>query len=168
MIISETVIRNIVKNVLKRVLSENVDEETYSAFHGSPSARIEQGKFKRGKYGYLGGGIYFSTSEYYAKHYAGKYDGHGTIYTVAIDINNPLILSSVNPTEEFLTKIYGSKRIYQNRSAKQSFDTRLITNKDIQKLFSLGYDGVIWEYAGEKEFCVYDNSQIKILDKKEV
>ena len=50
MIISETVIRNIVKNVLKRVLSENVDEETYNAFHGSPSARIEQGKFKRGKY----------------------------------------------------------------------------------------------------------------------
>lgn len=153
--------------MLRKILREAIEEEIFNAYHGSPSGDIVTGKFKKGKRGYMGPGIYFSKDIDYAKHYA-KQMGSGTLYTVRISLDNPLVLTSANPTEEMLTQLYGSPVIYKRRAMKQSMDTYIIESKDIKKLFSLGYDGVIWKYAGNEEYVLYDNSQIEILEKNEV
>lgn len=151
---------------IHRIIKEAVDELT--AYHGSPSDSITTGKFKKGKHGYLGPGIYFTDTMDKARHYARKYDGNGTIYTVEITLNNPLELNSDNQTREFLYKVYGTDSVYRRRANRQSFDTYIITSNDIKKLYSLGYDGVKYTFAGETDYVIYDNSQIKIIDKQSV
>lgn len=151
----------------KQTLREAIQEEIYSAYHGSPSNSIVTGKFKKGKRGYMGPGIYFTNDMDYARHYA-RQMGDGTIYTVQIQLNNPLVLSSNNPTEEMLTKVYGTPSIYKKRSMKQGMDVCIIETKDVKKLLSLGYDGVIWKYAGSEEYVLYDNSQIEILERHNI
>lgn len=151
--------------MLKDIIRKIVKEELYTAYHGSPSGGIVTGKFKKGKIGYMGPGIYFTNDMDYARHYARKM-GDGTIYTVQIKLNNPLILSSSNPTEEMLSKVYGTPTVYKKRSMKQTMDTYIIETKDVKKMLSQGYDGIIWRYAGSEEYVLYDNSQITILDTK--
>ena len=141
--------------------------ESIKAFHGSPCKDIVTGKFKRGKTGYLGPGIYFSEDKEYSRRYARKY-GEGAIYEVEINLLNPLILTGDNPTKDFLTAIYKTEKIYLNRERKQSNICYLIEPKDIKKFLSLGYDGVIWDFAGNKEYVLYDNSAIKIVGKEEI
>lgn len=154
------------RQISENVIKESIDELT--AYHGSPSGSIVTGKFKKGKNGYLGPGIYFTDTTDRARHYARKYDGKGTIYTVEIILNKPLELTSDNQTREFLLKVYGTDSVYRRRSSKQAFDTHIITSKDINKLYSLGYDGVKYTFSGETDYVVYDNSQIKIINKKNI
>ena len=137
------------------------------AYHGSPCRDIVTGKFKKGQHGYLGPGIYFSEDQYYAKRYAKKY-GSGALYTAEIVLNNPLILTDENPTKDFLTVVYGTESVYARRERKQSNSCYLIEPKDIKKFLSMGYDGVIWDFAGNKEFVLYSNENISILDKEDI
>ena len=111
--------------------------------------------FKKGKNGYLGSGIYLTSDKDYANRYAKKYGSSGKILEAYANVKNPLPVTSNNPTKEILNSIYGSDRIYENRSAKQSFDTMIITNSDIKKLQSKGYDGIVWDYGGSKEISVF-------------
>ena len=141
--------------------------ESIKAYHGSPCSDIVTGKFKKGKHGYLGPGIYFSEDQYYAKRYAKKY-GRGTLYTAEIRLNNPLVLTGENPTKDFLTAVYRTESVYLRRERKQSNSCYIIEPKDIKKFLSMGYDGVIWDFAGNKEYVVYDNTNIKIIEKEEV
>lgn len=142
-----------------------INEEKYIAYHGSPSREIVTGKFKKGKTGYLGPGIYFSEDKDYSRRYAKKM-GSGSLYTVEIILNKPLIVTSDNPTKEFLKTIYKTDTVYNKREAKQSNITYLINSSDVKKFLNLGYDGVIWDYADNKEYVLYDNSNIKILNNE--
>ena len=154
-------------NTLSKISNTGYVNESIKAYHGSPCKDIVTGKFKRGKTGYLGPGIYFSADKEYSRRYARKY-GEGAIYEVEINLLNPLILTGNNPTKDFLTAVYKTEKIYLNRERKQSNICYLIEPKDIKKFLSLGYDGVIWDFADNKEYVLYDNSSITIINKEEV
>lgn len=156
---------NAIKNILKEELDRLIDEDIISAYHGSPHYEVI-GKFKKGKTGYLGPGIYFTNNEEVARGYADKNAGFhsGKIYKVDIFMRNPLKVTTNNPTKEFLDIVYGTPNVYLKRKSKQEWETHLINSKDIKKFFNIGYDGVIWEFGGKIEYIIYEPKDIEILD----
>lgn len=121
-------------------------------------------KFKRGKTGYLGGGIYLTDDRKKAKRYTNYPDGVMELYA---SVKNPLVVTTNEPAKEILSVIYGDDKTYQKRVEKLKrktdslVDTQIISKKDIDKLQELGYDGIIWEFYGEKEINVFNPNQIK-------
>lgn len=143
-------------------VSKVVDEngEPVTVYHGTP--KFDRFSiFKKGSGGYLGPAIYFTNLKAYAQKYENKWGDGGNLYDVFISLKRPLIVKSVNPAKEILKTIYGKDSVYDRRSQKQSYDTKILSSADIKKLQSKGYDGVIWEYGGSKEYAVYDSSKIK-------
>lgn len=118
--------------------------------------------FKKGKIGYLGGGIYLTTDKQYAERYANKNGYKGRIYEAYLNVTNPLTVTSVTPAQEILRSIYDSDRVYKNRTEQQDSATHIITPADIKKLQAKGYDGIVWDYGGSKEISVFDSNQIKL------
>ena len=131
-------------------------------YHGS-NEYGEITVFKKGKMGYLGGGIYLTTSKQYAERYANKNGYKGRIYEAYLNVTNPLTVTTVEPAREILRAAYGSERVYNNRTANQGSAMYLITSADIGKLRTKGYDGIVWDYGGSKEISVFDSSQIKLI-----
>ena len=143
-------------------VSKVVDEngEPVAVYHGTP--KFDRFSiFKKGSGGYLGPAIYFTNLKTYAQKYENKWGEGGNLYDVFLSLRNPLVVKSINPAKEILKTIYGKDSIYDKRSQKQSYDTKILSSADIKKLQSKGYDGVIWEYGGSKEYAVYDSSKIK-------
>lgn len=136
-----------------------------SLYHGS-NAYEEIHVFKRGKNGYLGGGIYLTDNENYAKRYADKNGYKGRIYNVYANAENPLVVTSETPAKEILRTIYGSDSVYNRRAAKQAYETQLISSADIKKLREKGYDAIVWKYGGSTEVSVFDANQIKLTSNK--
>lgn len=134
-------------------------------YHGS-NAYEEIHVFRRGKNGYLGGGIYLTDSESYARKYADKNGYKGRIYNVYADASNPLEVSTNTPAKEILRAIYGSDRVYNRRASAQSYETRLITSSDIRKLREKGYDAIVWRFGGDTEVSVFEANQIKLTSNK--
>ena len=157
-------VKNFVKKIreVKGNVSKVVDEngEPKVVYHGTP--KFDRFSiFKKGSGGYLGPAIYFTNLKTYAQKYENKWGDGGNLYDVFISLKRPLIVKSVNPAKEILKTIYGKDSVYDRRSQKQSYDTKILSSADIKKLQSKGYDGVIWEYGGSKEYAVYDSSKIK-------
>ena len=157
-------VKNFVRKIreVKRNVSKVVDEngEPKVVYHGTP--KFDRFSiFKKGSGGYLGPAIYFTNLKAYAQKYENKWGDGGNLYDVFISLKRPLIVKSVNPAKEILKTIYGKDSVYDRRSQKQSYDTKILSSADIKKLQSKGYDGVIWEYGGSKEYAVYDSSKIK-------
>lgn len=157
-------VKNFVKKIreVKGNVSKVVDEngEPVAVYHGTP--KFDRFSiFKKGSGGYLGPAIYFTNLKTYAQKYENKWGDGGNLYDVFISLKRPLIVKSVNPAKEILKTIYGKDSVYDRRSQKQSYDTKILSSADIKKLQSKGYDGVIWEYGGSKEYAVYDSSKIK-------
>ena len=73
-----------------------------SLYHGS-NAYEEIHVFRRGKNGYLGGGIYLTDSESYARKYADKNGYKGRIYNVYANASSPLEVSTNTAAKEILT-----------------------------------------------------------------
>ncbi len=147
-----------VKGNVSQVVDEN--GEPLVVYHGTP--KFDRFSiFKKGSGGYLGPAIYFTNLKTYAQKYENKWGDGGNLYDVFISLKRPLIVKSVNPAKEILKTIYGKDSVYDRRSQKQSYDTKILSSADIKKLQSKGYDGVIWEYGGSKEYAVYDSSKIK-------
>lgn len=147
-----------VKGNVSKVVDEN--GEPLVVYHGTP--KFDRFSiFKKGSGGYLGPAIYFTNLKAYAQKYENKWGDGGNLYDVFISLKRPLIVKSVNPAKEILKTIYGKDSVYDRRSQKQSYDTKILSSADIKKLQSKGYDGVIWEYGGSKEYAVYDSSKIK-------
>lgn len=143
-------------------VSKVVDEngEPLAVYHGTP--KFDRFNiFKKGSGGYLGPAIYFTNLKTYAQKYENKWGDGGNLYDVFLSLRNSLVVKSINPAKEILKTIYGKDGIYDKRSQKQSYDTKILSSADIKKLQSKGYDGVIWEYGGSKEYAVYDSSKIK-------
>ena len=157
-------VKNFVKKIqeIKENVSKVVDEngEPLVVYHGTP--KFDRFNiFKKGSGGYLGPAIYFTNLKAYAQKYENKWGEGGNLYDVFLSLRNPLVVKSINPAKEILKTIYGKDGIYDKRSQKQSYDTKILSSADIKKLQSKGYDGVIWEYGGSKEYAVYDSSKIK-------
>lgn len=157
-------VKNFVKKIreVKGNVSKVVDEngEPKVVYHGTP--KFDRFSiFKKGSGGYLGPAIYFTNLKTYAQKYENKWGDGGNLYDVFISLKRPLIVKSVNPAKEILKTIYGKDSVYDRRSQKQSYDTKILSSADIKKLQSKGYDGVIWEYGDSKEYAVYDSSKIK-------
>lgn len=130
---------NVNKNVSK-VVDENGDP--LAVYHGTP--KFDRFNiFKKGSNGYLGPAIYFTNLKASAQKYENKWGDGGNLYDVFLSLENPLIVKSVNPAKEILKTIYGKDGVYDKRSQKQSYDTKILTSADIKKLQSKGYDGVI-------------------------
>ena len=157
-------VKNFVKKIqeIKENVSKVVDEngEPLVVYHGTP--KFDRFSiFKKGSGGYLGPAIYFTNLKAYAQKYENKWGEGGNLYDVFLSLRNPLVVKSINPAKEILKTIYGKDSVYDRRSQKQSYDTKILSSADIKKLQSKGYDGVIWEYGGSKEYAVYDSSKIK-------
>lgn len=147
-----------VKGNVSKVVDEN--GEPLVVYHGTP--KFDRFSiFKKGSGGYLGPAIYFTNLKTYAQKYENKWGEGGNLYDVFLSLRNPLVVKSINPAKEILKTIYGKDSVYDRRSQKQSYDTKILSSADIKKLQSKGYDGVIWEYGGSKEYAVYDSSKIK-------
>ena len=141
------------------------DGKLLSLYHGS-NAYEEIHVFRRGKSGYLGGGIYLTDSEDYARRYADKNGYKGRIYNVYANAENPLIVSTDTPAKEILQAIYRTDSVYNRRIAKQANEASIITSADIKKLRDAGYDAIVWEYGNSTEVSVFEANQIKLTSNK--
>ena len=136
-----------------------------SLYHGS-NAYEEIHVFRRGKSGYLGGGIYLTDSEDYARRYADKNGYKGRIYNVYANAENPLVVTTDTPAKEILHTIYRTDSVYNRRIAKQANEASIITSADIKKLRDAGYDAIVWEYGNSTEVSVFEANQIKLTSNK--
>lgn len=135
-------------------------------YHGT-TAYGEFTKFRRGRSGWLGPGIYLTSDLSYAERYANSMGkGNGRLYELYANVTNPLVVHDGNPVPEILFAAYGRNSVYKNRSAKQSNDATIITTADIKKLREKGYDGIQWDFGRSTELSVFSPEQIKNIDNK--
>ena len=133
-------------------------------YHGT-TAYGEITKFRKGRSGWLGPGIYLSSRKEDAQRYADAMgEGNGSLYELYANVTNPLVVTQNNPVPEILLAAYGRESVYKNRSAKQGNDTHIITPADIKKLQSKGYDGIRWDFGGNTELSVFSPEQLKRVD----
>ena len=122
-------------------------------------------KFKRGKKGWLGPGIYLTSKRADAQRYADAMgEGNGRLYELYANITKPLVVTDGNPVPGILKAAYGRDSVYKSRSEKQANDPSIVTQADINKLRAKGYDGIVWDYGGNKEVSVFSPEQIKLVD----
>lgn len=140
----------------------NTDGAPLVVYHGSDYYK-DINIFKRGKGGYLGSGIYFTTDKGNAKRYADKSGPGGRIYEAYLHIEKPFRVTSSDPAKEILHEIYGSDKVYEKRAASQENASSLLKKSDIEKLRAKGYDGIEWkmERGTETEYSVFEPTQIK-------
>lgn len=146
--------------------SKVVDEDgnLLVMYHGT-TEYVEITKFRKGRSGWLGPGIYLSSRKADAQRYANAMgEGNGSLYELYANVTNPLVVTQNNPVPEILMAAYGRESVYKNRSAKQSNDTYIITPADIKKLQSKGYDGIRWDFGGSTELSVFSTEQLKRVD----
>lgn len=135
-------------------------------YHGT-TAYGEITKFRRGRSGWLGPGIYLASRQADAQRYADAMgEGNGQLYELYANVTKPLVVTDGNPVPEILREAYGRDSIYKSRSAKQSNDTHIITPADIKKLQGKGYDGIQWNFGGNTEVSVFSAEQIKRVDNE--
>lgn len=122
-------------------------------------------KFKRGKKGWLGPGIYLTSKRSDAQRYADAMgEGNGRLYEMYANITKPLVVTDGNPVPGILKAAYGRDSVYKSRSEKQASDPSIVTQADINKLRAKGYDGIVWDYGGNKEVSVFSPEQVKLAD----
>ena len=126
------------------------------AYHGSKEY-TRFSSFKKSNHGLLGPGIYFTINKLRAMTYATKDFGTGNLYSVDLDIKNPLVITGnfSNPACEIL-----SNTTYQKRKQENENINYLIKDTDIEKLKRHGYDAIILA----DEVMVFSNKQINILE----
>ena len=142
-----------------KVVDEN--KEPLAVYHGTNSYIPDIKKFKKGTKGYLGPGMYFTSS----KNYASRYTNYGDdgLMRLFLNIRNPLEVKTDNPAKEILNVIYGDRaeNVYKRREQKDDRITNIVTGSDIKKLQEAGYDGVIWSLTDDIEYMVFEPNQIK-------
>lgn len=146
--------------------SKAVDEDgrLLVLYHGT-TAYGEINKFRRGRSGWLGPGIYLTSRKADAQRYADAMgEGNGSLYELFANVKQPLVVTGSNPVPEILMAAYGRESVYKARSAKQSNDPQIITPADIKKLQAKGYDGIRWDFGRSTEISVFSTEQIKRTD----
>ena len=142
----------------------DADGRLLTLYHGT-TAYGEITKFRKGRSGWLGPGIYLSSKQVDAQRYADAMgEGNGQIYELYANVTNPLVVRDGNPVPEILRAAYGRDSVYRSRSEKQGNDTQILTAADIRKLQSKGYDGIRWDFGGSTEVSVFSPEQIKRID----
>ena len=146
--------------------SKAVDEDgrLLVLYHGT-TAYGEIKKFRRGRSGWLGPGIYLTNRKADAQRYADAMgEGNGSLYELFANVKQPLVVTGSNPVPEILMAAYDRESVYKARSAKQSNDPQIITPADIKKLQAKGYDGIRWDFGRSTEISVFSPEQIKRTD----
>ena len=130
------------------------------AYHGS-SYWGEIKKFKKSKSGALGSGlVYFSSKVETARYYAEKETGEGFVYTVELDIKNPLVIPPEMDPEEYIL----SPAVLSRRKASNCNYCYWLKASDYQKYRKQGYDAVIYR----DEIAVFDPAVVKVKDRTPV
>ncbi len=117
-------------------------------------------KFKPGKRGNLGPGIYFTSRKQIAEYYACKSGPeHGKVYKAHITVNHPFVVTTDKPHIEILGK---------REAAVREDDDLVIVNwiqeSDIKKLKQEGYDAIVWKFGNTTEISVLQSENIKIIE----
>ena len=131
------------------------DGNLFVMYHGTDSYE-EFTVFKKGKTGYLGSGIYLTSDKGIAERYAKKSGYSGRVYETYVNAKNPLVVTTSNPAVEIL-----GEKVAARRELKNASPSYWITNADIKKLQSNGYDGIVWKFGGSVEVSVWDSNQVK-------
>lgn len=135
-------------------------------YHGT-TAYGDITKFKPGKKGWLGPGIYLTNKKNDAQRYADAMGpGNGKMYTLYANVENPLYVYESDPVPEILRAIFGNDRAYNTRAAKQANSPSMLTNADIKKLQAKGYDGIVWKFYKSVEVSVFKPEQVKSVENK--
>ena len=123
-------------------------------------------KFKKGKRGYLGKGIYLTNQKSKAERYTDY--GEEGIMPLYLKLENPLVIEGrAGDVPKAILEVLGKEKTYEKR-LKKANDNQLdvITNSDIKHLQELGYDGIIWKVGSEIEYNVFNPEQIKSVDNR--
>jgi hypothetical protein len=157
----------------KKEFSNKNSKIKQTLYHGS-SKDFEEFQTKHigentGNKGLFGEGLYFTQKTDLAESYA---EG-GYVYSVKVNVENPFNWNSIKTQEQFdeFKKQIGVEGLEWNRYEKQikvllDDDTEIAFTKALK---SAGYDGVVYKYKdGAKEFVVFDDNQIKIIEKRKV
>ncbi|WP_415965871.1 hypothetical protein [Desulfovibrio piger] len=144
--------------------SKVVDEAGRPAhvYHGTNAYELK--KFKPGKTGYLGGGIYTTPSREMAE----RYTDYGTVHDLYEKMERPFIIDTVDATERVLDELYGTKagRELAKREAKSGGGSFLLTKNDAKKLQGMGYDGIFWDAPSGREYATLDPTAVKATSNR--
>jgi hypothetical protein len=130
---------------------------TIKAYHGTNGLFY---KFKRGKKGLLGPGIYLTDDKRYAARYTdfGE-DGIMPLYALS---KNPLIINGrASDVGKAILEILGKEDKYEQRLAANDALGNVITTADIKALQAMGYDSIFWKVGNTIEYNVFSPEQIK-------
>lgn len=166
-------IEMIPKNEEIKEFSNKNSKIKQTLYHGS-SKDFEKFETKHigentGNNGLFGEGLYFTQKSDLAESYA---DG-GYVYEVKVNIENPFNWNSLKTEEQFeeFKTMLGVDGLSWNRYEKQM---KVLIDPTTEREFTAalkrqGYDGVVYKYkGGAKEFVVFDDDQIKIIEKKKI
>ena len=133
-------------------------------YHGTNAYDLK--KFKPGKSGLLGGGIYTTPNEKLALRYT-DYPDTG-IYSLYEKMENPFRITDMDAASTILGEIYGSKaeKELAKRIDKQGNAAQIITKKDAKKIQDKGYDGIFWDVLAGKEYSTLDPTAIKSVNNR--
>ena len=151
------------------------------AYHGTNNEFdvFDEGKFNtvEPKGDYTGQGFYFSntkeTAQKYAKQAVAKLGGKEIVKEVSLDIKNPFVINSqediakfndIFHTEEAMSDIPKTSRIDRDKLKELGYARMKLIKENpkavVDKLKSLGYDGLIDNLYGQK--IVFNKEQIKL------
>ena len=117
--------------------------------------------------GFAGQGFYFTNNYEIAKNYSewkkGNNDFTPKVMQTYLNIKNPLVLNEFNGgLKTAINEALNLKLNLKNIAKITESESKNITNK----LIDNGYDGIIWEFDGDKMAMVINPNQIKNIDNK--
>ena len=135
-----------------------------TVYHGTDVYDLK--KFKPGQHGYLGGGIYTTPN----RNVAERYTNYDTVHNLYERMENPFVVSNIDPSKELFEEIYGSparaEKEINKRTAKQGNFSQIVNKNDAKKIASKGYDGIFWNTPAGVEYSTLDPTALKATSNR--
>ncbi len=135
--------------------------EDITAYHGTPEKFTSFDLSKAGKStdsGMFGKGFYFSDNVAEAKTYSTRGGKTGEVKTVKLNMKNPYVINTKADIPDIKVP---NKTMADLKNSPENY-SKMFT----EFLKKKGYDGVIDNLSKNKQYVVFDKSQIKIVPKK--